>query len=262
MSSISGLPALEDADLHMAPDHVQVWQAWLDLPENELEYCRGLLSESEAARAGRFFFERDRNHYIAARALLRELLGRYLGMLPEQVSLGLQPHGKPELQGAAASSGLQFNLSHSNGLAVYAFCQDELVGVDVEFTRPMPDIDSLAQQFFAASEIEWLAGHEGQDKLAGFFKIWTAKEAFFKHSGDGLLAPIDQAEIELGPDLSPRLARLAGSPQVAAGWQIVSFEPLPGYCAALALHVSGWQMQNTWIPGRGSTGCANRGTEK
>jgi hypothetical protein len=47
---------------------------------------------------------------------------------------------------------MEFNLSHSGNLALYAFTRGRAVGVDVELIREMPDADDLAERFFSVTE--------------------------------------------------------------------------------------------------------------
>jgi len=46
------------------------------------------LAADEHARAERFYFKRDREHFIVARGSLRAILGCYLNRAPEYVSSG------------------------------------------------------------------------------------------------------------------------------------------------------------------------------
>src|ERR1700722_9480355 len=91
----------------------------------------------------------DRNRFVVARGVLRELLGRYLQQSPESLAFSYGPHGKPALSGEYASSGLWFNLSHSAGLAVYAIARERNLGIDVEHIRPESAGDEIAERFFS-----------------------------------------------------------------------------------------------------------------
>jgi phosphopantetheinyl transferase len=71
-------------------------------------------------RAARFAFAGDRNRYTEARAILRQLLGGYLGE-PQNVVLGTLPHGKPILAATARIPGMR-NLAPSHEFALCAFC--------------------------------------------------------------------------------------------------------------------------------------------
>jgi 4'-phosphopantetheinyl transferase len=104
-----------------------------------------LLNEQERERACRFRVERMRQQFIVARGRLRRLLGHYLAESPSEIVLYYEENGKPRVD---TSRGLQFNLSHTEGLAVFAFgCS--LVGIDVERIRSIPDADHLVSRFFS-----------------------------------------------------------------------------------------------------------------
>jgi 4'-phosphopantetheinyl transferase len=74
----AGHPLLGSGEVH-------VWRAALDVPMAQLQQLQNLLSDDEIRRAERFFSADDRNHFIAARGLLRVILGRYLDRAPQQV---------------------------------------------------------------------------------------------------------------------------------------------------------------------------------
>ena len=76
-----------------------------------------------------------RNRFIAGRALLRDLLAGYLGQPPGSIRFAYNEWGKPALAAGFAARDLRFNLSHSQGLAMYAFVLERDVGVDLEMIR-------------------------------------------------------------------------------------------------------------------------------
>ena len=57
---------------------VHVWRASLEQPQRCLERLFDTLAPDEKERAERFYFDRDRNRFIAARGTLRSILGGYL----------------------------------------------------------------------------------------------------------------------------------------------------------------------------------------
>src|SRR5688500_17009089 len=64
-----GLGGLLSCRLQLAPEEVHVWQATLD--DRLAANIERALSADEISRADRFHFAKDRNHFIAARGLLR-----------------------------------------------------------------------------------------------------------------------------------------------------------------------------------------------
>src|SRR5438477_5745599 len=106
----------------VAPGEIHLWSIPTAIPPEAATRLHALLSEDERARAARFKFERDRCRFIAARAALRILLGRYLHVPGEEISFEYGPKGKPYLRSTENPERLQFKVSHSADLALVAFC--------------------------------------------------------------------------------------------------------------------------------------------
>ncbi|MGL6345273.1 MAG: 4'-phosphopantetheinyl transferase family protein, partial [Waterburya sp.] len=132
-------------------DHnqVHVWRANLDLPTTAIEELAAILSHDEIARANRFRFTKDRNRFIAARSILRQLLGKYLQITPDKLEFEYSDRGKPRLSASMPNSFLQFNVSHSHEYALYGFIYDQAIGVDIEYLREMSDAVKIAERFFS-----------------------------------------------------------------------------------------------------------------
>src|SRR5262245_23822450 len=123
---------ISSAECQQIGDDIHVWHAALDRDERVVAHLESTLSPDEKARADRFHFLKDRNHYIVGRGLLRELLGAYLQQPPAGLEFSYAQYGKPFLSGANASRRLSFNLAHSAGLVVYAVARERNLGIDVE----------------------------------------------------------------------------------------------------------------------------------
>ncbi|MFO7584042.1 MAG: 4'-phosphopantetheinyl transferase superfamily protein [Anaerolineales bacterium] len=201
----------------------------------ELGALFSLLSPDEKVRAGRFYFEMDRNRFVVGRGLLRTILGGYMDMAPSQVEFVYGKYGKPALGLGAWDKPLEFNLSHSKDLALYAFSWDHRVGVDVEYIRPMPDLDDFAEQFFSPRETDVLKSLSEAKKYDAFFKLWTCKEAFLKAHGSGLTTPLNHVEISLEAEGTGLLSAIDGDSEQASRWHLESFSPMMGYRASLAI---------------------------
>src|SRR5438128_1553001 len=96
-------------------NEIHVWRAVLGLNPSSFQRLRQTLTTDEHERAERFHFQKDREHFIAARGLLRIILGRYLDIEPSQLRFRYNPYGKPVLSEESGGDGLRFNLSHSHG---------------------------------------------------------------------------------------------------------------------------------------------------
>ena len=217
----------------LGANEVHVWLAVLDaLPAGE---HIGLLSRDEAARADGFRFARDRERFVGARGLLRELLGRYLGVDPSALRFSYGPRGKPCLETDSRPDGVRFNVSHSGGLALLAFTRGRELGVDLERVRPVPEAESIAESYFSPRESAELARLPPAERPPAFFRCWTRKEAFIKATGDGLSHPLDAFDVTFAPGEPARLLRVDGEPGEAARWWMEGLEPAEGFASALVV---------------------------
>ncbi len=233
------------AELSLSSDDIQVWCAIIDQPLSRIQQLAKLLAADEIARAESFYFEQHRNRFIVARGLLRKILGYYLDIEPSLVQFCYGHRGKPALATTSGAGTLQFNVSHSQGLALYAVTLTRPVGIDVEYIRPMPDAEQIASRFFAASENATLRALPASQKEQAFFNCWTRKESYIKACGDGLAIPLDEFEVSLTPGEPARILSIEGSPELAARWSLIELTPASDYAAALAVVGDGFCI-NCW----------------
>lgn len=220
-------------EIDLPAGELHLWSAPLDPPENVLRQCASLLSADERERAERFRFGSLRSRYVAGRGTLRTLLSRYLGSDPASLALSYQAHGKPELGLPWKAHGVEFNVSHSHELAVYAFTRGSQIGVDVECIRPMPNAAELLERFFSPEEVRQWQEMPAERQLRAFFQGWTRKEAWLKAVGSGLSFPLNQFCVTL--DDTARVLSIRGDAGEAAQWWLESCEPCDGYVAAVAI---------------------------
>jgi 4'-phosphopantetheinyl transferase len=222
-------------NLAIDASEVHLWCASLDQPEDVLDRFRGTLSADEHVRAERFRLGNLRNHFVAARGMMRDVLSRYLDERPEKLAFDYAAHGKPHLAAAWRKTELEFNLAHSHGVALLAVTRGEAIGVDIEQIRPMPNAGQLMERFFATEEIAQWQGLPDNVRSKAFFQGWTRKEAWLKAVGSGLSFPLDRFCISLDPAMPARVLSVDGDEEEAARWWLDSFEPQESYVAALAM---------------------------
>jgi 4'-phosphopantetheinyl transferase len=225
---------------------VHVWRAALDLEPAAIEELRLALSPDELERAARFRNPAAQSRFISARGILRDILSRYLDRKPAALTFDYQPHGKPFLLPAAGM--VQFNLSHSQGMALYGITRGREIGVDVEMARRGPDQERIAERFFSAREWETMKATVPERRTEFFFRCWTLKEAYLKARGEGLSIPLGSVDVVLAPGELAALLRVAGEPAEAERWALSTLLPAPGYWAAVAVegrdlrpHLFDWQ---------------------
>src|SRR5208283_3696971 len=193
--------ALPSEMFALANEEIHIWRVLLDHPPVDLGLLSTYLFPEEAARAERFVFPHDKNQFIAGRVIL----GRYLGMPPGSISIQKGPHEKPYVSANSGKPSLHFNLSHSHGLALYAFALRGQVGIDLEKLRPEFATKEVAEQFFSPAEQEELLRLPPEGRIQGFFNCWTRKEAYVKATGKGLQVLLDSFAVTLTPGRPPTL---------------------------------------------------------
>jgi 4'-phosphopantetheinyl transferase len=189
-----------------------------------------LLGEEEARRASRFRFNHLRNSFVITHGALRCLLGRYLNRGPSRICFVYGDKGKP----GVPDGNLEFNLTHSEGMAAVAFTADCQLGIDVEHIRSLDDMQQIADRYFSPEEAAELMLLPANEREHGFFRCWTRKEAYIKAVGDGLSCALDSFRVTLLPDAPPRLVHIAGDKVAADMWTLHDLRLAPDYAAALA----------------------------
>src|SRR5687767_3102433 len=114
-------------------DVIDVWRVNLNRPAEQVEGLLQTLAPDERDRAERFHFPSDRRHFINARGVLRVVLSRYLDAAPAELQFCYGPFGKPSLTPQFGGDALRFSVSHSHGLALYAFTRGREIGIDLEY---------------------------------------------------------------------------------------------------------------------------------
>ncbi|HLX58978.1 MAG TPA: 4'-phosphopantetheinyl transferase superfamily protein [Ktedonobacteraceae bacterium] len=229
-------------DLRLQPDEVHVWRAPLVVPESVLEQLNQLLSERETTRALSFRFAEDRRRWIVAHGVLRMLLGRYVRLDPRLLHFDLTIYGKPLLAFPIPSTPLQFNLSHSRDIALYAFAYSRQVGVDVEYKRAGLDYDALARVSFSPNEQAALRSLPDDVKREAFYTCWTRKEAYIKARGKGMSTPLDQFDVSCLAGEAAALLQSREDPREIRRWALRELAPGNDYAGALAVEGFDWSL--------------------
>ena len=223
---------------HLPAEQVQVWRATLPQTAEEAGPFLPLLAAEERKRADRFLIPRPRAAFIGARGFLRLILGRYLDAAPAELRFCYRPQGKPAL---ADHPALCFNLSHSHGLALYAFSRERQVGVDVEYLRAEVGSERIARRFFAPLEVEAINLLDPPQRTAAFFTCWTRKEAYLKARGEGLGLGLHRFAVSLGEPASLLHSDLGE--EECRRWRLCSLRPQPGYVGALCAPAGDWGLR-------------------
>ncbi len=220
---------------NLTQHEIHVWSAKLDWPKEKISRAVPLLSEHEQKRAARFVMDVHRDRYIASHAILHEILVSYLDDPLRPLQFVRNKHGKPYLANLPSGENVQFNMSDSQDVAVYAFALGREVGIDVEFMRPRIHFEELAKRFFSENERDELMDIPENERELGFYRCWARKEAYLKVIGRGLSFSLNRFVVSLKPGEGfDCLLEVDGSADLAARWSVGSVPCDEGYQAALA----------------------------
>ncbi len=167
---------------HLLPGEIHLWTASKVALKDHIGRLQSVLSPEEKKKAAYYKFEPVQKSYIISQAVLRLLLAGYLNGYPSDVKIGVHNKGKPFLMN---DTSLNFNISNSYDICVFAFSRDGEVGIDLEKIRELPDIDQLIEKNLTSREKAYVLKDPDQ-KLSRFFQFWTFKESYLKAIGEGM----------------------------------------------------------------------------
>lgn len=233
-AAVPGLWRSPVVPLVLPANEVHVWRAALDLPAAQLNCLYDTLSPEERIRAARLHFVRDQDHFIATRGALRQILAGYLKPPPAQLRFCSGRFGKPALDSNCGADDLRFNLSHSDGLALFAVARTREVGIDVERVDPRTECERLAEQLFSPQEAHNLSALPRTARREAFFLSWTGTEAYLKARGEGLVGS-DAFDSSVAQREAACASRAGNS-----RWSLLPLRPAPGYVANVAAEGDDW----------------------
>jgi 4'-phosphopantetheinyl transferase len=218
----------------LGAEEIQVWIAAVPADGVEAAALARVLTPDELRRAARFIVEAPRRQFVFCRALVRHLAGACLAVAPETLDIGVLPLGKPFVRQPASPRALDFNLSHSGGLAAVALARGRQVGVDLELARPLDDMPALARRIFSPDELEALQALPAAEQREAFYTGWSRKEAYLKATGDGLTGGMREVGVSLAPGAAAPLLHATTGGETPPRWTLCDL-PLPlGYVGSLA----------------------------
>jgi 4'-phosphopantetheinyl transferase len=208
---------------------IDLWWCGLYATAPLLERFETYLSAAERDRAARFGDRRLRDRFVIGRASLRTILGDELGIDPVQVEIVRGARGRPQLAGMPS---LDFNISHTHGVALVGIVQRARIGVDVERLDRVINVEGIARKFLTPGERSELAGRDQDAMRQRVLTLWTCKEAMSKATGDALSAPFASIDVDDG---NPRRLRSGPGLYQAEAWSLHAASVPAGYVATIAL---------------------------
>jgi len=210
--------------------------------------CHVWLDDADRRRAELFRRSTTRNQHVIGRGMSRRLLAG--GKLdPCSIRLEIEQHGKPVVSGPAEAR-RPFNVTHTDGLVMCGIAEPpyQTIGIDVERLSRCTSPE-LADRYFSKPEIDFLNGCQDEpSRRQTFLRIWTLKESFIKAIGTGLSMPLADFAFDDIRSEQPTLRLLNPDLESNLHWRFYSFEPRPGFVAALAValeneaHAGGYEL--------------------
>jgi 4'-phosphopantetheinyl transferase len=231
---------------------IYVWRIGLEASasasETRLGHWYGMLSPEERKRADAFRGAGLRRDYIVAHAALRSVLGRWLGVSPALVRFapdaaresggGLMgaAAGKPVLMPDSGRPDLRFNLSHTRGAALIGVALGCELGIDIEWQRPMDDLEGMARSVMSDEELAIWQSLETDERTAAFYHLWTRKEAYLKAIGLGLYRSLHEVTVPVSARRMEGLPNGGLPVRDRAGkgvWTVADIAVADGYSASV-----------------------------
>lgn len=165
---------------------------------------------------------------------MRCVLSRYAPVPPQAWGFENGPWGRPRIQAPTVelAQGLDFNLSHTDGLIVMAVARDMALGVDAENVGRKAALD-VADQFFSAAESAALKALAPSLQAERFFALWTLKESYIKARAMGLQIPLDSFGFALDGRNGIDFACAEPDEDGAQRWHFWQLQPTPDHLVAV-----------------------------
>lgn len=131
---------------------------------------------------------------------------------------------------------LRFNLSHTRGAALIGIGVGLELGIDIEWHRPMNDLDALARSVMSDTEMEQWLILKPEDRTRAFYHLWTRKEAYLKAIGLGLYRDLQEVTVPVSPDCLddvPGRVYLVRDRAGKGRWNVRDIQVPEGYSASL-----------------------------
>ena len=198
------------------------------------------LSPEEQKRALRFKFSEHKDRFVIFHGFMRRVLGSYLAFEASRLVFKTAEKGKPYLASPDNKTcPLNFNLSHTEDIALLAVSSGQEVGIDIEHRQRTSDWQGIARRFCTPEEQDALFLIEGMaEQREAFYDLWTRKEAYMKVLGSGLALSPTQFNLTVAPQPPALLTHYSEHfrPQKKVVFETIKLpKSLSDYCATLAV---------------------------
>ena len=198
---------------------------------------RTMLSIAEQRRADAFHAEQHGRDYLMAHVGLRVVLGRLVAASPALLHFKTEDGVKPSLIAEWGTNAerldLRFNLSHTQGAVLIAVAQGREIGVDVEWQRPMEDLEGMARTVMSDTEAVHWQKLAPELRCQTFYRLWTRKESYLKAIGLGLFRDLHEVTVPVSSGFLDEAAIVADQNGDSA-WRVRDVPIWEGFSASLS----------------------------
>ncbi len=151
-----------------------------DFTDSEYSYALSLISQERQNEILAKKQESARKSSVLGEFLARKGINQLTGIDLKDIIIEKDEKGKPFAKGL----NINFSISHSGDLVVCAISEGK-IGIDCEYIREVNL--KIARHFFDGLDKRFIFEIDDvQEQNIRFFKVWTAKEAYFKYLGTGI----------------------------------------------------------------------------
>ena len=151
-----------------------------DFSKNDYDRCLELMEDGRRKDILKRRHISSRNMSVFGEWVVKNELSQQYNIPIEKIKLLRTERSKPY----AKDIPLNFSISHSDDMLAVAFSENN-VGIDIEIIKPLRT--DIRNRLCTESDFEFLSSANYDDeRLLRFYKIWTAKEAYFKMLGTGI----------------------------------------------------------------------------
>ncbi len=161
----------------------------------------------------------------------RSVLASYLGVAQDKLAVSTGKFGKPEIAGRP----LHFSKATTRGCTLVAITRNSVIGVDIEYVRPVVDVLGLATKAFGVEAAVALGVLPRKLRDRAFLQAWTRLEAAIKANGSSLGRDAGRYKVVWSPDAEPAILSIDGDRQSAGRFDMRDLDMGPDYVGAIAV---------------------------
>lgn len=162
--------------INISDNEIHIWKN--SLFSQDIDYS--ILTKQELYYAEKYPTTEQRRKYYYTRSLLKQILSKYIGISPEEITFVHNINGKPFL---CCEKNIYFNLSHTREHFCLAIgCTDE-IGIDIEAKPKSHTMQELMDYFLTDSEKIDVVENYPEILESKLLRMWTQKEAITKALG-------------------------------------------------------------------------------